>query len=386
MARYRIFRILINMGGCLLFMALPVLFMRNMLPDDQGIDLARSANYWIFSLSFIALYYSNALVLIPGLLLKKKYGLYLLVALLLCAGFYFLRPFDRLVSEMPRQRPSLHQDGGIFPPPGAGQRPGPPEARYPADRDRAPRPKPVRQPPSARPGNHFDVTTLFIFVMVMALSASTRVTERWMDSETRAAQAEADRVTAELSFLKAQIHPHFLFNTLNNIYTLALTRSEHTAESILRLSNIMRYATDGAQGHLVPLKQEVECITDYIALQKLRLGEETDLHFSVTGSLEHAMVPPLLLMNFIENAFKYGISKKQPSPIVILLRTSATHIDFFCQNAIYAYRKQERKGIGLANTRQRLEGLYGKDYTLEIQADKGSFTVILNLKKNLYGD
>src|SRR6201999_506982 len=104
----------------------------------------------------------------------------------------------------------------------------------------------------------------------------------------------------------------FLFNTLNNIYTLAVIQDEHAPDSILKLSNIMRYVTDDTREDFVPLQSEVDCINDYIELQKLRLGTKTQVDFKITGDIESKQIAPLILMTFIENVFKYGISKHEP--------------------------------------------------------------------------
>src|SRR6202008_3873902 len=111
-------------------------------------------------------------------------------------------------------------------------------------------------------------TSLFIFIMIIALSTAAVINQQWRLTEQRAIQAEVDKANAELSFLKAQINPHFLFNTLNNIYTLAINNNEHTADSIMKLSNIMRYVTDEVGEDFVPVQNELDCIDNYIELQR----------------------------------------------------------------------------------------------------------------------
>lgn len=216
--------------------------------------------------------------------------------------------------------------------------------------------------------------------MIMALSTAIKTVVQWQTTEQRAISAEAEKASAELSFLKAQINPHFLFNTLNNIYTLAITNNEHTADSIMKLSNIMRYVTDEVKEDFVDLQNEVSCIANYIDLQRLRLGAKTVVSFTVQGDLTNRKIAPILLMTFVENVFKYGISKQHQSNIDINLLVKPDAIVFFCVNPIFE-RKQnlERTGIGINNTRERLKYLYPGKHILNINEENDQFTVILTL-------
>jgi LytS/YehU family sensor histidine kinase len=226
-----------------------------------------------------------------------------------------------------------------------------------------------------------DVVSIFLFIMILALSMAVQITHRWRVTEQRAARAEADKANAELSFLKAQINPHFLFNTLNNIYSLAITRSEHTADSVMKLSNIMRYVSDDVLQDFVPLRHETDCIRDYIDLQRLRLGRKTQVAFTVPEKLNDHPIAPLLLITFVENAFKYGTSNHEESLISIELQTGEEVIRFNCRNKVFGTRRPaERTGIGIANTKQRLDHLYPGKYILDITNDGEFFNVLLVLQ------
>ncbi|MCK7555001.1 sensor histidine kinase [Chitinophaga sedimenti] len=218
--------------------------------------------------------------------------------------------------------------------------------------------------------------------MLVTLAMSIELGKQWRMTEQRITRAEADKANAELSFLKAQINPHFLFNTLNNIYSLAISKNEYTADSIMKLSNIMRYVTDDATEDYVSLEDEVACIRDYIALQRLRLGGKVQLDFDVSGDLDHKEIAPLILMTFIENVFKYGISNHEPTNITIRIFAEQHTITFFSRNRIFraAAVAPERTGIGIANTRQRLEHLYQDRYLLNIREENDVYTVDLTLK------
>ncbi|GGH17357.1 hypothetical protein GCM10007352_27430 [Mucilaginibacter phyllosphaerae] len=216
--------------------------------------------------------------------------------------------------------------------------------------------------------------------MVMTLSTAIKTLQQWRLTEQRAISAEAEKASAELSFLKAQINPHFLFNTLNNIYTLAVTNNANTAESIMKLSNIMRYVTDEVTLDYVSLQSEVDCIEDYIALQQLRLGDKTTVNFIIDGVIAQQKIAPLLLMTFVENVFKYGISKQYQSTLDISLMITTDTVTFLCSNPVFERKENlERTGIGIANTRQRLQHLYPGRHILNITNNNNLFTVLLTL-------
>lgn len=398
MIRVRAYQIIIHIAGWLLFMAFPLLFI-NGGPNSNGSSLLQFPSYWLFCFSYIVLFYVNAYLLTPRLLLKKKYTLYGVIVLLLFAGVYFLQPYDRLLNGTQRNmgwqygpvRPMrdklLGQDRPAPPP---GDRPAPHlDSKHPRGPFAPGEHLPGDKPPYFGPGpKHFptpfvDSISLFLFLVMVALSIAIKTIQQWHVTEQRATQAEADKASAELSFLKAQINPHFLFNTLNNIYTLAVIKDDNAPDSIMKLSNIMRYVTDDATADVVPMQNEIDCIKDYIALQRLRLGEKTRIDMEISGNIEDKKIAPLLLMTFIENIFKYGISKHTKSVISIKIWGNETGISFFCQNSIFADKgEKKRTGIGLKNTRQRLEYLYPGKHELAINTDNQLYTVKLILQIN----
>jgi LytS/YehU family sensor histidine kinase len=218
--------------------------------------------------------------------------------------------------------------------------------------------------------------------MIMALSMAIKTVQQWQLTEQRAARAEADKTSAELSFLKAQINPHFLFNTLNNIYTLAAIKDDNAADSIMKLSNIMRYVTDDVIEDFVPLQSEIDCISDYIELQRLRIGNNTKVNFEVNGDPGRNKIAPLVMMTFIENVFKYGVSKHEPSDIDIRIDIHELNISFYCKNRIFGVKNSEyqRTGIGIKNTKQRLEHLYPGKHLLNISSQNNEYIVQLTLQ------
>ena len=342
MFRVRTYQVITHVAGWLLFMAFPLLFINGGGENIDQFRLLASPYYWLFCASYILLFYGNALFLFPRFFLKKKYVLFGVITLVLLAGVYFLKPYDRLLrhtysSRVAVQRPSPMAYGPtdhFMPrPPGGGPVPYPKgkdgnRPFGPPPRDSRP-PNPGPAPSPLHPFRPVDSISFFIFVMIMALSTATKTIEQWQITEQRATQAEADKASAELSFLKAQINPHFLFNTLNNIYTLAVIKDDHAPDSIMKLSNIMRYVTDDVTEDFVPLGNEIGCINDYIELQRLRLGEKTTVHLDISGETDEKVIAPLILMTFIENVFKYGISKNKASVITVKIDVNENNISFF---------------------------------------------------------
>jgi hypothetical protein len=382
MSRFKAFSVIIHIAGWVLFMAFPLSFLNNHGKDNVGLSLLQKHSYWLFCYTYIFLFYSNAYFFIPEFFLKKKHVLYSIIVLLLLGGIYYLQPFERLLRSS--ENPITNQGPPFGQPPG-----GPPPDAFP-DHETGHHPPPTANQQGINNGNTkhsfsiikpLDITSLFIFFMIMALSAAIRTVRQWQLTEQRATRAEADKASAELSFLKAQINPHFLFNTLNNIYTLAVTRDDNAPDSIMKLSNIMRYVTDEVSTDFVPLQSEIDCISDYIELQRLRISNNTIINFIIEGDTDNKQIAPLVLMTFIENVFKYGISKHEITSIDINIRINDTDISFFCKNRIFTTRnKDQRTGIGIKNTQQRLAYLYPDRHLLNIWSENDQYSVQLILK------
>ncbi len=377
--------IIIHLAGWLLFFSLPLLFVYGLPGNSKLLSNLLAANSLLFYTCYIVLFYLNTGLLIPKLYLQKRYLAYGAVLAVLLVVVCLLRPFDRLIARSFRPHEFSHE-AGRFPGPsnltGPGDPPGPGTYLHgPAGSASHVEKRPMDGPPMDKPDRRIDVVSIFLFLMLMALGIAIKISEQLRKTEQRVVQAEADKANAELSFLKAQINPHFLFNTLNNIYSLAVTGSEHTADSIMKLSNIMRYVTDDISEDYTSLQSEIDCISDYIDLQRLRLGKNGQIDFRLSGPMENRKIAPLILMPFVENVFKYGISKQEPSPVDIRVSSEQQTISFYCSNRIFPDRKTlERTGIGLSNTRQRLEYLYPDKYFLNISTDNELYTVRLTLQ------
>jgi hypothetical protein len=378
MSRIKTISIMLHFAGWITLMAIPLIFLHSGKGYGDILILLHNTDYWLFGLTFMVVFYSNTFF-VRWLLLNKKYVAYGFVAFSLLFAVFCIRPFDRLLHIREQQNnnrplpyyPSFVQHGGERDQSGKPRGQGPGLSSY---RDRPLSRSPFKQP--------LDITSFFIFFTLLTFSAATKIIRRWLLTEQRAARAEADKATAELSFLKAQINPHFLFNTMNNIYTLVLTRDDYAADSVMRLSKIMRYVTEDITENFAPLQREIDCITSYIELQRLRTGSLTLVDFEVDGDTEGKQIAPLLLMTFIENIFKYGVSKHEGSTIEIKLVIHETTLFFYCKNRIFNLNNSEydSTGIGIKNTRRRLEHLYNGGHILDISNDNQEYIVQLTLQ------
>lgn len=204
---------------------------------------------------------------------------------------------------------------------------------------------------------------------------------RYVKLKQAAQQLLIEKKTAELNYLKSQTNPHFLFNTLNNIYSLARDKSDLAAESILRLSKILRFMLYETGGDYIAIDQEIKIIDDYIALEKLRYDESLSINFNHNIEDMKQAMPPLLLMPLVENAFKHGVSETRDRPFVdIHLSINKRQLTFVVKNSAEdsSTEKDVKENIGLTNLRRQLELLY-KEYNLAVQQNVSAFTATLKI-------
>lgn len=190
-----------------------------------------------------------------------------------------------------------------------------------------------------------------------------------------------EKQEAELNYLKSQTNPHFLFNTLNNIYSLTRDKSDLAPEAILRLSKILRFMLYETGGDYIAIEQEIKIISDYIALEKLRYDESLHVNFNYDIEDMKQAIPPLLLIPLVENAFKHGVSETRHDPFIhIHLSLKHRQLKFTVKNSAEAATesKSVKENIGLSNLRRQLELLY-KDYNLSAQQGNSEFTAVLTI-------
>lgn len=226
--------------------------------------------------------------------------------------------------------------------------------------------------------------TLTIFTVTL-LASAVKITKYWYQDHEKAKALREEKLAAELKFLKAQIHPHFLFNTLNNLYSLTLKQSSDAPEVVLRLSGLMNYMLYDASAAQVPLSREIETIHNYISLERIRYGSSLEVFFEVEGDLEGVEIAPMLLLPFIENSFKHGVSDEVDQKwIAATLELRGDYLLFKVENSRTQKANDHRPleytgGIGLRNVRRRLDLLYPDRYELKILDEEDSYLVILKI-------
>lgn len=328
--RNRGLMIAIHIIGWGVIIGFPLLFTQG----HQSFDWVGYARYSLVPLGFMAVFYANYFGLIDRLLFRHKTLAFILTnAVLICVVvllWHMWFEFFRVVVE------------GEVPPP---QGPGP------------------RMPMAG-----FMLRDVLLLGLTAALSVAIRVTGNWYRAENERRQAEQARTQAELQNLKNQLNPHFLFNTLNNIYALIAISPERAQEAVLQLSGLMRHVLYDKNQDEVPLEQELAFMRSYIDLMSLRLPATVELQVALPSEEEARglKVAPLLFITLVENAFKHGVSADAPSFVHIELERDTSWVKCRIENSYFPKQDNDRSGsgIGLENLRRRLGLLYPGCYTL----------------------
>jgi len=220
---------------------------------------------------------------------------------------------------------------------------------------------------------------------VVAVATAIKLLKQSYQNQRQNQQLSNEKLEAELKLLKAQIHPHFLFNTLNNLYALALEQSSYTAEGILKLSNLLDYMLYECNAPLISLDNELKLINNYIELEKLRYGKRLHVNFEISGNTSGKRIAPMLILPFVENSFKHGSSKKlDKTEINIDLKVGINAIDLEVRNTRSSQKSKDdqgyTEGIGLKNVKRRLELIYKDRYNLNIKDNDHTFEIHLHLE------
>lgn len=221
----------------------------------------------------------------------------------------------------------------------------------------------------------------------VAITMSLKLVKQWYEKERLAKNMERLKMEAELKFLKTQINPHFLFNSLNSLYSLALVKSDKAPQLILGLSNLLRYMLYESGDEKVELSQEINYIKDYLEIEKIRYGNRLEVDFKIEGTTENIKIAPLLFIPFIENSFKHGISKRLgANKIEITIKVEDNEIFFKTSNPKpkeqlnQINNKTDLGGIGIENVKKRLKIIYPKKHKISINNKESTFEVELLIK------
>jgi two-component system, LytTR family, sensor kinase len=321
--------------------------------------------YTITAISAL-IFYLNYLVLVPVLFWKKKRFIYYISVLALLFLFYFISDFaSEQIFSIISKNDNTEQ---IIAQPGEER-----QLRLPLIRKR--RPQFIIAMPNAQLIGYASSSLLMMF-----LSLGLRVLERQSKIEKIQEELEKAKLSTELTLLKNQISPHFFFNTLNNIYSLIGRNNEDSKNAVIKLSKMMRYVLNESGQDNQLLRDEIEFMNNYIDLMKLRIGAKTRLTVNFPAECSDLIIPHLLFISLIENAFKYGISVQEESYVNISLVCGEKCILFKCENGLPESNNEPifaSTGIGLENLKKRLGLLYPGRHALEIDKDKYKFEVNL---------
>ncbi len=213
---------------------------------------------------------------------------------------------------------------------------------------------------------------------ICILLIAYKMLKNWYLKEEEKNALTLGNTNAELLLLKAQVHPHFLFNTLNNIYSFTLYKSPLAGELVAKLSHIIRYMTKECDRDLVPLSKEIKILNDYIGLEKIRYGNRLDLQVEINGDAENKLIAPLLMIPFIENSFKHGASRMLEHPWIKLninIEEEKLHFQLSNSKPAAALNPNGKGGLGLNNVKRRLELLYPTSHQLTIKSEEIVFSV-----------
>ncbi|RYG53827.1 MAG: sensor histidine kinase [Chitinophagaceae bacterium] len=224
----------------------------------------------------------------------------------------------------------------------------------------------------------FSIVIPFIFLSWLA-----RVTENLVINTVKKEQLEKQAVESELYYLKSQINPHFLFNTLNNIHTLVYKQAPTAPDAVMHLASLMRYMIYESNASTVPLRRELEYLQDYVSLQQLRYKQSPVVDLTIEGETEACHIAPLLFIHLLENAYKHSPTRLNPGEVKVRVAVVGDTLTFSVQNPIgkkSVHTLDEPGGIGLPNVRKRLALLYPGQHTLDIQSAGETFAVVLKIQ------
>ena len=359
----------------------PVMSMYMRMSTNPHIDFSweEILNAWKFNTVWVVLFSIHNFLLAPILIIKRCTWLYTALAMLLLAvtmcTLYVMRPDHRMrhpKSLPPTECKQCNTDKEC------------PECGY----DRPYSNDPERRKPEMRlfspmplfgPG---EMVAVFGGLLLMGMNLGVKLYFRSQEATEALTQIEKHALERQLQYLKYQVNPHFFMNTLNNIHALVDIDPERAKASIVELSKLMRYVLYEGNNKLTPLSREVQFLRNYVQLMSMRYNTgNVSISLDAPDVLPDSMLPPLLLVIFVENAFKHGISYRTKSFVEISLQPHADRLLFSCRNSRPEIKHDEnmKGGVGLSNVRRRLDLLFPNDYTLDIKEEEDTYTVKLEI-------
>lgn len=377
---YRKEHIIYTLSWIVLYLS-PVMSMYMRMSTNPHIDFSweEILNAWKFNTVWVVLFAIHNFLLAPILIIKRRTWLYTALAMLLLAvtmcTLYVMRPDHRMrhpKSLPPTECKQCNTDKEC------------PECEY----DRPYSNDPERRKPEMRlfspmplfgPG---EMVAVFGGLLLMGMNLGVKLYFRSQEATEALTQIEKHALERQLQYLKYQVNPHFFMNTLNNIHALVDIDPERAKASIVELSKLMRYVLYEGNNKLTPLSREVQFLRNYVQLMSMRYNTgNVSISLDAPDVLPDSMLPPLLLVIFVENALKHGISYRTKSFVEISLQPHADRLLFSCRNSRPEIKHDEnmKGGVGLSNVRRRLDLLFPNDYTLDIKEEEDTYTVKLEI-------
>lgn len=321
-----------------------------------GGDRHRLYQFYVHTFSAVFIFYIGYVWLVPRFFLQNKKAVYLIILIGLILATYALTSFinDNILNDPVAEAKFLESYKKI-----TGEN---------------------KMPPFRAFGffNH-----ILASVLISGFAMGLAVMEKLKENEKKQKELEKEKLHSELAFLKNQVSPHFFFNTLNNIYSLIGIDAPTAQESVLKLSKLMRYLLYESEHGETLMSHEIDFMTNYIDLMKLRISQKVELQIDFPKDFPDFSVPPLLFVPFVENAFKHGVSYREHSYITIQMKIEGNMVHFFAENSVGKINQPEEiqhSGIGLENVKKRLNLLFAGKHELKISSSETTFKVDLTIE------
>ena len=346
--------------GLLFATPLLSLYVRTLNDANLVFDWTEVFLVWRKFAVFLLLFLVHNFLLAPLLIHKHKRMVYFSIVAAVLIAFTAYQCTSRPPMD---HRPPMVQMGRHEPPPFGEHGPRPDH-------------RPEMPPPIV---GERDILAVVLLILMFGANLGIKGYFRSRDDRKRLAELEKKNLEQQLEYLRFQINPHFFMNTLNNIHALIDIDPSKAQETVLELSKMMRYVLYEGDRQGVPLTKEVAFIRTYVKLMQLRYTDKVRIQLDLPTEVPERQIPPLILITFIENAFKHGVSYQHESFIEIKMAVEGQRLRFECRNSKADKPNEEKGGVGLANVRKRLDLLYEQNYTLSIHDDADIYTVELNI-------
>lgn len=377
------------------------LYMRMSSNPNIAFSWHEIINAWEFNTVWLVLMIIHNFLLLPILILKRRTWQYLILAsaLLISCTFasYLIRPAGPRCYDMDKRMemsdcnyyicgesdschaPGLCQKMEHDPKEDMCRKPIHGGKPFPRPRYNPEELRPIRPVPMMGPG---DAVAFFGGLMLMGMNLGVKLYFKTQEDRDHQKMLEKQDLERQLEYLRYQVNPHFFMNTLNNIHALVDINPERAKTTIVELSKMMRYILYEGDKKLIPVQREVLFLKNYIELMRLRYSSRVSINLDIPEMMPDVMLPPLLLIIFVENAFKHGVSYAAPSFIDIKVTVTQEMLQFKCRNSRQEQKPDEKKkkgGVGLANARRRLDLLFHDKYSLEIKENDKEYDVQLEI-------